>query len=280
MSDEQNLPGATPETEPPSNAGVLWNALTRDPSAGVAVCDLDGMVLWVNERGLRMYVGPTATQGAVVGKTWKELGFPDAWIEERLALFREMRTTGEPVLLRTIWEGKQYLAWMYPLPPDNETAKDTFLIVSRESDADVKQLGTDPDTKVKVSSVARLGESMGVRLVTALLAAFEVPQVRDRLLVVFGGMASGAELPDSVREYLMAEVFSRIRPRLAGPDADLRVNLVMSHVVGLILARYVLRLEPLASADPARVVALMGPVIQGYMTPPAPGPLPHGVADE
>lgn len=123
-------------------------------------------------------------------------------------------------------------------------------------------------------------ESMGVRLVTALLAAFEVPQVRDRLLVVFGGMASGAELPDSVREYLMAEVFSRIRPRLAGPDADLRVNLVMSHVVGLILARYVLRLEPLASADPARVVALMGPVIQGYMTPPAPGPLPHGVADE
>lgn len=158
MSDEQNLPGATPETEPPSNAGVLWNALTRDPSAGVAVCDLDGMVLWVNERGLRMYVGPTATQGAVVGKTWKELGFPDAWIEERLALFREMRTTGEPVLLRTIWEGKQYLAWMYPLPPDNETAKDTFLIVSRESDADVKQLGTDPDTKVKVSSVARLGE--------------------------------------------------------------------------------------------------------------------------
>src|SRR5690606_23477562 len=64
VSDEQNLPGATPETEPPSNAGVLWNALTRDPSAGVAVCDLDGMVLWVNERGLRMYVGPTATQGA------------------------------------------------------------------------------------------------------------------------------------------------------------------------------------------------------------------------
>ena len=67
----------------------------------------------------------------------------------------------------------------------------------------------------------------------------------------------------------MAEGFSRVRPVVPGRDADLRVNLAMSHVVGLLLARYVVRLEPLASSSVADVVAQAGPVIQRYFTPDA-----------
>jgi DNA-binding CsgD family transcriptional regulator len=94
----------------------------------------------------------------VIGKTWEELGFPEAWIDERLAMFREIKRSGEPVLLRTIWRGSQVLAWIYPLPPDGECEQDCFLVVSRISEADIKELGQDVTGKVMVSGVARLGE--------------------------------------------------------------------------------------------------------------------------
>lgn len=143
---------------PPPDAGVLWNVMTQDPSAGVVICDLDGKVIWGNERCFRIYLGPEAKSGDVIGKTWKELGFPDPWIEERLAMFREIKRTGEPVLLRTIWRGSQVLAWVYPLPPDGECERDHFLTVSRISETDIKELGQDVAGKVMVSGVARLGE--------------------------------------------------------------------------------------------------------------------------
>jgi DNA-binding CsgD family transcriptional regulator len=132
--------------------------MTQDPSAGVVICDLDGKVVWGNERCFRIYLGPEARPGDVIGKTWEELGFPRAWIDERLAMFREIKRSGEPVLLRTIWRGSQVLAWIYPLPPDGECEQDCFLVVSRISEADIKELGQDVTGKVMVSGVARLGE--------------------------------------------------------------------------------------------------------------------------
>ena len=53
------------------------------------------------------------------------------------------------------------------------------------------------------------------------------------------------------------------------PDAPaLRGALVASQLIGLALARYVLRLEPLASADHAAVVAAVAPNLQRYLTGP------------
>lgn len=143
---------------PPTDASVLWNVMTQDPGAGVVICDLHGKVIWGNERCFRIYLGPEARPGDVIGKTWEELGFPEAWIDERLAMFREIKRSGEPVLLRTIWRGSQVLAWIYPLPPDGECEQDCFLVVSRISEADIKELGQDVTGKVMVSGVARLGE--------------------------------------------------------------------------------------------------------------------------
>lgn len=142
---------------PPTDASVLWNVMTQDPGAGVVICDLEGKVVWGNERCFRIYLGPEAKSGDVIGKTWEELGFPQAWIDERLAMFREIKRSGEPVLLRTIWRGNQVLAWVYPLPPDSECEQDCFLSVSRISETDIKELDRDVAGKVMVSGVARLG---------------------------------------------------------------------------------------------------------------------------
>lgn len=110
-------------------------------------------------------------------------------------------------------------------------------------------------------------ETIGCRLVETVLGVWEFPDGQEKMQLLLQSVAGGHDLPGSIREYLMAEVFSRVRPVVPGPDADLRVNLAMSHVVGLLLARYVVRLEPLASTPVADVIAQAGPVIQRYFTP-------------
>lgn len=122
-------------------------------------------------------------------------------------------------------------------------------------------------------------ESMATRMVTAILAAWETPGASDSLQLLVRGLTSGHDLPGSVREFLMAEVFARVRPRFDGPDAALRVNLAMSSVVGLMLARYVVRLEPLASMPAEDVVRHVAPVIQRYITPGTLDPLPQPGAE-
>ena len=45
-------------------------------------------------------------------------------------------------------------------------------------------------------------------------------------------------------------------------------------MIGLVVARYVLRLEPLASADDDVLVAALAPVLQRYLTEPLDRPHP------
>jgi len=146
------------EYNQPPDARVLWDVMTHDPSAGVIVCDAAGRVIWSNERGVRIYLGPDARVEDTIGRSWDELGFPGAWVDERLRLFAELIRSGEPVLLRTIWRGEQVLAWLYPVPPDDACPIERVLIVARQSVADAKELGAQSDTRVMSSEVARLGE--------------------------------------------------------------------------------------------------------------------------
>jgi hypothetical protein len=59
---------------------------------------------------------------------------------------------------------------------------------------------------------------------------------------------------------------SRLAEGIEGEDAPLRVELAGSHLIGIAIARYVVRVEPLASADPEAIVAAVGPTIQRYLT--------------
>ncbi|HMO11392.1 MAG TPA: TetR family transcriptional regulator, partial [Actinotalea sp.] len=67
-------------------------------------------------------------------------------------------------------------------------------------------------------------ETMAARLVTAVLAAWEAPGASAAMELLLRSVTSGHDLPASLREYLMAEVFARVRPAVPGPDAALRGN--------------------------------------------------------
>jgi len=76
-----------------------------------------------------------------------------------------------------------------------------------------------------------------------------------------------------VREFLTREVFSRLAALSDQPDADLRANLAASQLVGLMMTRFALRLEPIASASPDELARRIGPVLQWHLFG-YPDPLP------
>jgi AcrR family transcriptional regulator len=71
-----------------------------------------------------------------------------------------------------------------------------------------------------------------------------------------------------LREFLVARVLRRVVGTLGVPqeEADARGALVGSQLVGLVMARYVLRLEPIASASRESLVEAYAPTLQRYLT--------------
>jgi hypothetical protein len=68
-----------------------------------------------------------------------------------------------------------------------------------------------------------------------------------------------------LRQFIIREVLKRIATELKVEDAELRASFAATQVVGLVIARYGLRIEPLASASPEEVIARVGPVVQWHL---------------
>jgi hypothetical protein len=80
-----------------------------------------------------------------------------------------------------------------------------------------------------------------------------------------------SETPESLlQQGMLRMILAPVRERLPAEEADRRVQLVISQMAGLVLTRYLLALEPLASMPAEDVVAWVGPTVQRYLD----GPLP------
>jgi len=75
-----------------------------------------------------------------------------------------------------------------------------------------------------------------------------------------------------MREFVVNRILKRIVKELDLDPVEglLRSWLVASQVAGLIMMRYVIRVEPVASADIPTLAAMVGPTIQRYLTGPFP----------
>jgi AcrR family transcriptional regulator len=105
---------------------------------------------------------------------------------------------------------------------------------------------------------------MGERLVSTMLGVWDATAHRSPLIAVLRSVAGEGPVADMVRQFIERTVIAAFADRLPGPEAQLRATLIGSQVAGLLLARYVVRLEPLASADRERLAAIYGPTIERY----------------
>ena len=108
-------------------------------------------------------------------------------------------------------------------------------------------------------------EDLGARLVTRFLQVWDNPVTGDPIVSV---LRSATSQPALMREFLEQQILPRFTGSMEGPDAELRATAIATQMMGLALARYVLRLEPLASAPPEAVVTLIAPTLQRYIDGP------------
>jgi AcrR family transcriptional regulator len=110
-------------------------------------------------------------------------------------------------------------------------------------------------------------EQLGARIVERFLAVWDATG-GGPLAALLQSVAGHDDAARMLREFITENLVGPI-VATAAPDAPaMRGALVASQLVGLGLARYVMRLEPLASADHAAVVAAVAPTLQRYLTGP------------
>jgi len=105
-------------------------------------------------------------------------------------------------------------------------------------------------------------EDLGRRLVTALTAAWDNPATGEPLLTMLRSSPSQAEL---TRDFIERQLLSKLSNALTGENAELRAAGILTQVLGFVYFRYLLRVEPLASASTDELVALVAPSIQRYV---------------
>lgn len=112
-------------------------------------------------------------------------------------------------------------------------------------------------------------EEVGRRGVAAFLGVWDAQGEAFAALV--RSLASTEEVARGVQEFLAEEVFGRVAREL-DPDAGaeelrLRAGLAAAQMMGLALARYVVRVPGVVDATPEQLVERVGPVLQGYVLP-------------
>jgi Tetracyclin repressor-like, C-terminal domain len=79
-------------------------------------------------------------------------------------------------------------------------------------------------------------------------------------------VASHEQAARMMREFVSRVIFGRIVSAVAPDQPELRAALCGTQVAGLGMVRYVIRLEPLASADHDTIIAAIAPNLQRYLT--------------
>ena len=116
------------------------------------------------------------------------------------------------------------------------------------------------------SMLAEDPQVAGERIVGLFVSVWDHAASRQPLMALIRSAVSDADAAAMLREFATREIFSQVVQRLGKADAQLRANLVVSQLFGLAFARYIVKVEPLASMSPAEVTAIVGPTVQRYLT--------------
>ena len=126
-------------------------------------------------------------------------------------------------------------------------------------------LPADPGTLVR-GLLADGVDDLGERIVRTFLGVWDSPPAQERLVALLRAGVAGAEAAEVLRGFVTEAVLGPVAEATGRPDGRLRASLVGSQLVGLAVARYLLRLEPLASAPADDVATAVGPTLQRYLT--------------
>lgn len=143
----------------------------------------------------------------------------------------------------------------------------------------VMEIPFDPAEVVATIGAGPRGET-GVRVARTFLQVWGDPARRAPLLALLRSAMGHATAAAMMRQFIAKVLLPKVAAALGDvPDRELRAELMISHLLGAAMLRYVLKVEPIASTPDEELVAAIGAVIQHYVTdaevaggvPPVPG---------
>ncbi|WP_432027811.1 TetR family transcriptional regulator [Streptomyces sp. 1222.5] len=111
-------------------------------------------------------------------------------------------------------------------------------------------------------------DGVGERLTRFIFGVWDNPTTRTPLLAIVRSAVNNETAAAVFRRLVAAQLLRRVAAQVDLPDAELRAELAAAQLVGAALMRYVIKLEPLASADLEQIIARVAPVVQGHLTNP------------
>ncbi|MFI2436466.1 TetR family transcriptional regulator [Streptomyces sp. NPDC018693] len=109
-------------------------------------------------------------------------------------------------------------------------------------------------------------DGVGERFARFVFGVWENPTTRTPLLAILRSAVNNETAAAVFRHLVASQLLRRVAGQLDVPDAELRAELAAAQLVGCAMMRYVIKLEPLASADIEQIIARVAPVVQGHLT--------------
>lgn len=115
-------------------------------------------------------------------------------------------------------------------------------------------------------------KSVGRRIVQTFLEVWDGQAGHSPMVALFRSATTNPQAAQMIREFLSTEVIGRITRSVQMPQAEVRAALIGSHLMGVALMRYVITVDPIASASRDELADLIGPALQRYLTGDLKGP--------
>ena len=131
------------------------------------------------------------------------------------------------------------------------------------------ELPVDPGAEIAAVLQGGEIEGAGARLMRAFAAIWEGPH-HDKMLAAVRTMLSKPGLALGMRHLFQHRVVTAIGGAFGDriDHADLRASFVATQVFGLVVVRYLLKLEPICSMSVDQLAEAIGPNLDRYLTMP------------
>jgi AcrR family transcriptional regulator len=106
----------------------------------------------------------------------------------------------------------------------------------------------------------------GEAIVRNVIWTWTQPEIREVLESTILTASHEPRTREKLRMFLTASLLPAVAERIEGEERMLRASLIGSQVLGLVMLRYLWRIEPIASLPDDELVALVGPTVQRYLS--------------
>lgn len=131
--------------------------------------------------------------------------------------------------------------------------------------ASVLELPVPPELLLNVLTTTPV-DALGATIVRTFLGVWDTPQHSERMQIIIRTAVVDEQAVRMLREFVTETLLGAVARHLGADQPMLRATLVASQLIGLAFMRFLITMEPLASADHEQLVAAYGPAVQHYLT--------------